>query len=162
MVTSTMWVGRSSVRYSHELVSLMCRTIVTGGGGMHQCPPLGYATDRDTSCLSDTCIEDDTKAAVRRSPNCMREKIIKYGAKRFSVWRMEFFHPTMRQVALGWHAIEFAQTSAILEFYYWFRFWPHHRAVDMSFCTSLRNFVLMDHPRQKKMTSCRFLRWRPS
>jgi len=25
-------------------------------------------------------------------------------------------HPAVLQVALGWHAIEFAQTSAILEF----------------------------------------------
>ena len=29
----------------------------------------------------------------------------------------------MWYVALGWHAIEFAKTSAILEFYIWFRFW---------------------------------------
>jgi len=27
---------------------------------------------------------------------------------------------------LRWHAMEFAQTSAILEFYIWFWFWPHH------------------------------------
>jgi len=33
-----------------------------------------------------------------------------------------------RQVALGWHAIEFAQTSATLEFYIWFQFRPHHRS----------------------------------
>ena len=32
------------------------------------------------------------------------------------------------QVALGWHAMEFAQTSAILEFYIWFRVWPYHRS----------------------------------
>jgi len=25
-----------------------------------------------------------------------------------------------------WHAIEFAHTSTILEFYTWFRFWPYH------------------------------------
>ena len=37
-------------------------------------------------------------------------------------------HPTVWQVALGWHAIEFAQTSAILDFYIWFRFWPYHRS----------------------------------
>jgi len=30
--------------------------------------------------------------------------------------------------ALGWHAMEFAQTSTILEFYIWCRFWPHHRS----------------------------------
>ena len=41
---------------------------------------------------------------------------------------MEFLHPAMWQVAPGWHATEFAQTSAILEFYIWFRFRPHHRS----------------------------------
>ena len=35
-------------------------------------------------------------------------------------------HPTVWQVALEWHAIEFAQTSAIFEFFIWFRFRPHH------------------------------------
>jgi len=70
------------------------------------------------------CIGDDTKAAARQSINCSKK--IKYGAKRFSIWRMEFLHPAVWYVALGWHAIEFAQTSAILEFYIWFRFRPHH------------------------------------
>jgi len=37
----------------------------------------------------------------------------------------------MWQVALGWHAIKFARTSAILEFYIWFRFRPHHRSRDI-------------------------------
>ena len=32
------------------------------------------------------------------------------------------------QVTLGWHSMEFAQTSAILEFYIWFRFWPYHHS----------------------------------
>ena len=32
------------------------------------------------------------------------------------------------QVLLAWHAIEFVQTSAILEFYFWFRFRPHHHS----------------------------------
>ena len=41
----------------------------------------------------------------------------------FTKWQ----HPAMWYVALGWHAIEFAQTFAILEFYIWFRFRPHHR-----------------------------------
>jgi len=36
----------------------------------------------------------------------------------------------------------------------------HIATVDMSFCTSIRNFIKSDHPQQKKMTSCRFLRWR--
>ena len=38
----------------------------------------------------------------------------------------------------------------------------HISAVDMSFCTSLRNFIQIGHTRQKKMTSCRFSRWRIS
>ena len=37
-------------------------------------------------------------------------------------------HPAMWQVALGWHAIELAQMSAILEFYIWFRSRPHHHS----------------------------------
>jgi len=32
----------------------------------------------------------------------------------------------MWHVALGWYAIEFTQTSAILEFHIWFRFRPYH------------------------------------
>jgi len=59
----------------------------------------------------------------------------------FTKWQ----HPAMWYVALGWHAIKFAQTSAILEFYIWFPF-PHITAVDMSFCTSLRNFIQIGPP----------------
>ena len=33
----------------------------------------------------------------------------------------------MWYVALGWHTMEIAQTSVVLEFYIWFRFWPYHR-----------------------------------
>ena len=40
----------------------------------------------------------------------------------FTKWQ----HPAMWQVALRWHAMEHAQTSAILEFYIWFRFWPYY------------------------------------
>ena len=72
----------------------------------------------------------------------------------FTKWQ----HAAMWYVALGWHAIEFAQTSP-----YWnstsaFDF-DHTTAVDMSFCTSLRNFI---HCHQKKMTTCRFSRWQTS
>ena len=39
----------------------------------------------------------------------------------------------------------------------------HITAVDMSFCTSLRNFIQIGPPTaEKKLTSCRFLRWRIS
>jgi len=67
----------------------------------------------------------------------------------------------MWYVALGWHAIEFDQTSAILQFYIWFRFWPHHRSRHVSAPVS-EVLSKSDHPRQKKMTSCRFSRWRIS
>ena len=40
----------------------------------------------------------------------------------FTKWQ----HPAMWYVALGWHAIEFAQTFAILEFHIWFKFRPYH------------------------------------
>ena len=38
----------------------------------------------------------------------------------------------------------------------------HITAVDMSFCTSLRNFIKIGPPSAEKMTSYRFLRWRIS
>jgi len=50
----------------------------------------------------DKYIEDDTKAAARQSLDCIKNKNkIKYGEKRFSIWRMEFLHPAMWHVALG-------------------------------------------------------------
>ena len=53
--------------------------------------------------------------------------------------------------------MEFTQKSAVLEFYIDF---DHITAVDMSFCTSLRNFIQIGPPSAEKMTSCRFSRWR--
>ena len=47
--------------------------------------------------LANKCIGDDTKAAARQSLNCIKNNKIKYGVKRFSIWRMEFLHPAM------WH-----------------------------------------------------------
>jgi len=54
--------------------------------------------------LSNKCIGDDTKVAARQSLKCIK-KIIKYGEKLFSIWRMEFLHPAM------WHdhVIDFAR-----------------------------------------------------
>ena len=57
--------------------------------------------------------------------------------------------------------MEFAQTSAVLEFYIWFRFWPYHR-IEVSCCTSLRNFIQIGPPSAEKMMSCQFSRWRIS
>jgi len=75
---------------------------------------------------------------------------------------MEFLHPAMWQVALRWHAIKFAKTFAILEFYFWIRFLPYHRSRHV-ICTSLRNFIQIGLPSaEKKITSCRFSRCRIS
>jgi len=71
-------------------------------------------------------------------------------------------HPAMWYVSLGLHAIEFAQTSAILKFYMWFRFRPHHRSRHVILHQSPEFLSKSDHPRQKKMTSCRFSRCRIS
>ena len=38
----------------------------------------------------------------------------------------------------------------------------HITTVDMSFCTSLRNVIQIGPPSAKKMTSCRYSRWRIS
>ena len=75
----------------------------------------------------------------------------------FARWQ----HPAMWQVAMEGHAIEFAQTSAILESTSGFNF-GHITAVDMSFCTSLQNFYLNRTTLGRKMTLCRFSRWRIS
>ena len=82
---------------------------------------------------------------------------LRWHAIEFAQWQ----HPTMWQVALGLHAIEFAQTSAISEFYFWFRFRPYHRSRRHS-APVYEILSKSDHPRQKKMTSRRFLRWQIS
>jgi len=79
-------------------------------------------------------------------------------ASEFARWQ----HPAMWHVALGWYAIKFAQTSAILHYSTSGFDFDHITAVDMSFCTSLGNFVKIGPPSAKKWTSCRFSRWRIS
>jgi len=49
--------------------------------------------------------------------------------------------------------------SPKLEFYIWFRFRPHHRSHSATVSEILSK---SDHPRQEKMQSCRFSRWRIS
>ena len=75
----------------------------------------------------------------------------------FNKWQ----HPAKWHVALGWHAIKFTQTSTILEFYFWFRVRSYHQSTCLSapVCEILSK---SDHPPQKKMTLCRFSRWRIS
>jgi len=78
-------------------------------------------------------------------------KKIKYGEKRFSIWRMELLHPAMWQMALGWHAMEFAQMSAVLEFYIWFRFWPYHHSLHVILHQSAKFYPNRTTLRRKKM-----------
>ena len=95
----------------------------------------------------------------------------------FTKWQ----HPAMWYVAVWWHADEFADGSilqcgkCLLDDMPWnspkrppywnsrygFKF-DRITTVDMSFCTSLRNFIQIGPPSAEKMTSCRFLRWRIS
>ena len=77
---------------------------------------------------------------------------------KFTKWQ----HPTMWQVALAWYAIEFPQTSAILEFYIWFRFWPYHRSRHVILHQSAKLYQNRTTLSRKNMTSCRFLKWRIS
>ena len=128
------------------------------------------------------CIGDDTKAAARESLNCINtKKEIKYGEKRFSIWRMELLHPAMwhltleslqwiHQVAAPCNVIRGSGMTC-----HWVRpnvrhYWnstpgfdfDHIATVDMSFCTSLRKFIQIGTPSAEKMTSCRFSTWRIS
>ena len=105
------------------------------------CQTVGLKT-RDNKCIG-----DDTKAAARQSPNCIKKTKNKIWQNDFQyagwntytlqcgmwLWNhdsefVQWQHPAVWQVAVGRHTIEFAQTSAILEFYFWFRFRPYHRS----------------------------------
>jgi len=72
----------------------------------------------------------------------------------FTKWQ----HSAMWYVALGWHAIEFAQTSGILEFYIWFRVRSYHRSRHVILHQSAKfypNWTAL-------VTLCQFSRWRNS
>jgi len=74
-------------------------------------------------------------------------------------WRMELLHPAMWHVVLGWHAMEFAQTSATFEFSIWFRFWPSPQSTYHS-APVCDIFIQIGPLSAEKRTSCRFSRWR--
>ena len=131
-----------------------------------------WTTDRaSAACTNNKCIEDDTKAAARQGLNCIKNKKNKYREKRFSIWRMEFLHPAKWHVALeSWQWIH--QVAAPCNVIsgsgmtcHWIRpnvrhtgiihlvsVSTHHpiTAVDMSFCTSLRNFIEIGPPSAEK------------
>ena len=55
--------------------------------------------------VANKCIGDDTIAAARQSPNCIKKTKKWRGEKRFSIWPLEFLHPAI------WHDhdIDFAR-----------------------------------------------------
>ena len=99
-----------------------------------------------------------TPCNVARSWHWFRQVTAPYHDSEFTKWQ----HPAMWQVAVGWHAMEFAQTTAILELYIWFRVWPYHRSRHVILCQCANLFSKSDRPQQKKTTFCRFSRWRIS
>jgi len=134
---------------------------------------------RENKCIGDG---DDTKAAARQSLNCIKNiNKIKYGEKRCAIWRMEILHHAMWHVALeSWQWIH--QVAAPCNVIrgsvmacHWIR--PNVRHIGIlhlvsisttspqSTCHSAPVSEILsksDHPGQKKMTSCRFSRWRIS
>jgi len=79
-----------------------------------------------TTLQCDTWLWDDMplKSPVAAPCNVTRSSGIMTLNSPCSRWQQ----PATWQVALGWHAMKFAQTSAILEFYIRFRFWSYHRS----------------------------------
>jgi len=59
-------------------------------------------------------------------------------------------------------SLQFSQMSAILEFYIWFRFWLYHRSRHVILHQSAKLYPNRTDLGRKKMTSCRFSRWRIS
>ena len=55
--------------------------------------------------------------------------------------------------------IEFAKTSAMLEFYLWFWFRPYHRSQHVILHESAKFYQNLTTLGRKKMTLCRFSRW---
>ena len=122
------------------------------------------------------CIGDDTKAIARQSLNCIKNKRINYGENDFytAMWHdhdidfARWLHPTVwhatleswqwiHQVAApcnvagGWDDMPLNSpkcppcwnSTSGFDF-------DHITAVDMSFCTSLRNFIQIEPPLAEK------------
>ena len=99
-----------------------------------------------------TCVGDDTKAVTHQTQNYIKKQKNKIRQKRLLIWRMEFFHPAM------WHVVwDDMLLNSPKRPPYWnsasgFDF-DHITAVDLSFCTSLRNFIQIGPPSSRK-TDC--------
>jgi len=72
------------------------------------------------------------------------------------------FFVAMWHVDLGLHAIEFPKTSAIFEVCFWFRFRSYHRSRHVILHHSPKFYPNRTAFSVKKLTSCRFSRWRIS
>ena len=95
--------------------------------------------------LCNKCIGDDTKAAARQSLNCIKNKKIEYGKNDFHYGGCNSYTlqcgsgivtvnspsgSTLQCDTWLWDdmPLNSPKTSAILEFYIWFPFRPHHRS----------------------------------
>ena len=113
-----------------------------------------------TTLQCDTWLWDDMplKSPVAAPCNVTRSSGIMTLNSPCSRWQQ----PATWQVALGWHAMKFAQTSAIIGILHLVSILiisPQSTCYSAPVCKILSK---SDHPKQKKMTSCRFSRWRIS
>ena len=95
-------------------------------------------------------IEDDTKAAARQSPNCIKKRNNKIRRKQFSIYVWNSF--TLQ--CDTWVRYYEMPLNSPKRPPYWnstsgFDF-DHVTTVDMSFCTSLRNFIQIGLPIGRK------------
>ena len=121
---------------------------------------------------SNKYIGDDTKAAARQSLNCIKNKKIKYREKRFSICRMEFSgivtvnSPSGSTLQCDTSLWDDMPLNSPKRPPYWNSTYGFHfHTSPQSTCHSVPVCEILsksDHPRQKKMTSCRFSRWRIS
>ena len=113
------------------------------------------------SKLQNKCIENDTKAAARQSPNCIRKTKNKIRQKkRLSIWPMEFFHPAMWHCGMTCHWIRpNVRHIGILLSILISTISPQSTCHSAPLCEILSK---SDRLWQKKMTSCRFSKWRIS
>ena len=131
------------------------------GQSAPECP--FNVNDRSTSV---GLLETIRKQAARQSPNCIKNKKIKYGEKRFSVWRMELLHPA--NMARSWHWFRQVTASCnvaggsgmtchgirpnVLHLVSILTISPQSTCHCAPVCEMLSK---SENPQQKKMTSCR-------
>jgi len=131
------------------------------------------------ACIN-KCIEDDTKPPIAEAQTALGKQKIKYGEKRFPIWRMEFFHPAMWHVAMGsWHWIRQAAAPCNVAHGFMTCHWirPNVRHIGILLPVSISTlspqstchsasvceiFIQFGTTHGRKITLCRFSRWRIS